>query len=277
MKEIFNRAINAALVAGQKIMEIYTTDDFDITKKQDLSPLTKADRAAHEIIVSLIKEDNIPILSEEGKAIPFTNRADWYEFWLVDPLDGTKEFIKRNDEFTVNIALIRKGSPAFGVVFAPALKDLYIGIPGKGSWLIKHPKATNDFDTLCNKGSLLKSNQTEQSHARSYRVVASRSHLNKETENYLDALRTKYGEVEIVSKGSSLKLCMVASGEADEYPRLGPTMEWDVGAAHAVVTGAGKKVIQLNSINTGDKVYWERMQELKYNKENLLNPYFLVI
>ncbi|MFC2079905.1 3'(2'),5'-bisphosphate nucleotidase CysQ [Bacteroidota bacterium] len=265
MIELYNLAIRSALEAGRKIIEVYNSSDFEITEKSDQSPLTIADRAAHELIVSYLEKTNVPILSEEGKSIPYEERENWSVFWLVDPLDGTKEFIKRNDEFTVNIALIEEGKPVFGVVYAPALEDLYVGVVGAGSWLVKKPDSFINIQSIKAEGVSLKS-ISQSKEKTSYRVVASRSHLNPDTENYLQQLRTIHKEVEIVSKGSSLKLCMVASGKADEYPRLGPTMEWDVGAAHAVVKGAGKSV----------KIFGTE-EELNYNKENLLNPYFLVI
>ena len=263
MQQHHDLAITAALESGKKILEIYDTGDFDVTEKSDHSPLTRADRAAHEVITKALENSGFPVLSEEGRDIPHEERRLWNTFWLVDPLDGTKEFIKRNGEFTVNIALIKQGAPAFGVVYAPVLEDLYIGIPGEGAWILTKPAPKSTLEEIKQKGTPLpdahKTNHT------AYRVVASRSHLNAETETYIEKLTSSHGTVETVSKGSSLKLCMVASGEAHEYPRLGPTMEWDVAAAHAVVLGAGKKV---TIFGTG--------QPLQYNKADLLNPYFLV-
>jgi 3'(2'), 5'-bisphosphate nucleotidase len=265
MTEIYNIALKASVEAGNRIMEIYSSDDFHVTEKEDKSPLTLADRASHEIIMKHLEGSGLPVLSEEGRDIPFQDRSNWQTFWLVDPLDGTKEFIKRNGEFTVNIALVHHGKPQFGVVYVPVPEELYVGIPGNGSWFVRHPAATINLDELFKEGIEMNSEKHEL-HGRAYRVVASRSHLNDETQQYLDEVRDRKGEIEVVSSGSSLKLCLVASGEADEYPRLGPTMEWDVAAAHAVVKGAGKKVKVLGSED-----------ELSYNKKNLLNPYFLVI
>jgi 3'(2'), 5'-bisphosphate nucleotidase len=262
MEKTYNIAIKASLEAGKRILEIYNTDDFQVTEKSDHSPLTKADKAAHNIIVSYLEGTGIPILSEEGRDIPYKERKSWTKFWLVDPLDGTKEFIKRNGEFTVNIALIENGKPIFGVVYAPVLKDLYVGIVGEGAWLLSNQDDDVEIDQIRINGNRLPAPRTAH---RAYRLIASRSHMSQETTDYIETLKSEHPQIEILSKGSSLKLCLVASGEADEYPRLGPTMEWDIGAAHAVVAGAGKTV----------KIFGST-EDLKYNKEDLLNPYFLV-
>ncbi len=279
---LYNTAIKAAVEAGQAILEVYRGDDFQVTEKEDHSPLTKADRAAHNVIISYLESTDIPILSEEGRDIPFSARSGWEQFWLVDPLDGTKEFIKRNGEFTVNIALISSGSPAYGVVYAPVLGNLYVGIPGEGAWLLNHLANDIRLKDVKQNGTRLPDGGSGGVSESPFRVVASRSHLNDKTKQYLEQIRDKNGEIEIVSKGSSLKLCMVATGEADVYPRLGPTMEWDVAAAHAVVSGAGKNVFRLKEIgkvsNSQEKfaTRWEKDGKLKYNKQSLLNPYFLV-
>jgi 3'(2'), 5'-bisphosphate nucleotidase len=273
MMELYNKAIKAAVAAGKAILEVYQGDDFQVSEKNDKSPLTKADRAAHKVIVSHLEKTGIPILSEEGRDIPFEERSGWDRFWLVDPLDGTKEFIKRNGEFTVNIALIKNGRPVFGVVYAPVLRHLFVGIPGEGAWLSDHPDEDFDLERVRITGTSLPDSGIDA--LASYKVVASRSHLNHETEQYLEQIKSIKGEIEVVSKGSSLKLCMVATGEADVYPRLGPTMEWDVAAAHAVVSGAGKHVYILKE-GENKQGKWENNGELLYNKENLLNPYFIV-
>jgi 3'(2'), 5'-bisphosphate nucleotidase len=275
MMELYNIAIRAAVEAGDAILKVYHSDDFRVTEKEDRSPLTQADRAAHKVIVAHLEKTGIPVLSEEGRDIPFEERSAWDRFWLVDPLDGTKEFIKRNGEFTVNIALIAAGQPVFGVVYAPVLENLYVGIPGVGAWLLDRPKADTALENVKTSGTILPDTGTVDQSASPYRVVASRSHLNTETAQYLEQIRAAEGEIEIVSNGSYLKLCMVASGEADVYTRLGPTMEWDVAAAHAVVSGAGKHVFRLKKGETKEGK-WEKDGELRYNKENLLNPYFLV-
>ena len=237
---------NIALGAGNTIMEIYNRD-FSIEYKDDKSPLTEADLASNEVIIKALEKYNIPILSEEGKLIAYDERKEWEYYWCIDPIDGTKEFIKKNGEFTVNIALIHKDTPILGVVYAPAMNDMYIAKKGEGAFKNgeKLPLKTNP--DLKQKMS----------------VVASKSHLSDETQAFIDALDTK--EIEQVSKGSSLKLCMVAEGEADIYPRLAPTMEWDTAAADAVVREAGKMTYQ-----------FENELPVVYNKVDLLNPWFVV-
>jgi 3'(2'), 5'-bisphosphate nucleotidase len=234
--------------AGEAIMQIYRRD-FNIEYKDDKSPLTEADLKANEIICnSLVKlYPDIPIMSEENKQTDYAIRKDWDAYWCIDPIDGTKEFIKKNDEFTVNIALIEKNKPVLGVVYAPAIEELYKAKEGKGAF---------------KNGERLPLKTNENPKERLF-VVASKSHLSKETQEFIDKLDTK--EIEQVSRGSSLKLCMVASGEADIYPRLAPTMEWDTAAADAVVREAGKMSYQ-----------FENNQPMVYNKEDLLNPWFVV-
>lgn len=263
MKSNFEVAIKAALNAGKAILEVYEQDDFGIEAKGDDSPLTAADQRAHQIIHEALVETSLPVLSEEGKDIPYMNRSWWSDFWLVDPLDGTKEFIKRNDEFTVNIALVRDGRVDFGVVYAPVLREMYLGVPGLGAFRCKEEKYFDQpFDYLIQFSTPL---PIEEQNDTYLRVVASRSHYNAETDDFVNALDHQGKEISLVSRGSSLKLCMVASGEADIYPRLGPTMEWDTAAAHAVVKASGKNVYRADD-----------GLELEYNKENLLNPYFVV-
>ena len=211
--------------AGDSIMQIYE-QDFEVEYKQDSSPLTLADKKASDIIEDGLNRlsVNFPILSEEGKKFPYKERKYWEYFWLVDPLDGTKEFIKKNDEFTVNIALIHKDTPVLGVVYAPALDVCY--------WAKQDEGAFKDGQKLPLKAA----NQRD-----TYKIVASRSHMSDETQVFIDAINTRK-EKELISIGSSLKICLVAEGEADIYPRLGPTMEWDTGAAHAIVDESGKSL-----------------------------------
>lgn len=242
--------LDIARQAGAAIMEIYA-GDHSVEYKDDNSPLTAADKAAHRIIVAGLERayPDIPILSEEGAEIPYAERCHWRRFWLVDPLDGTKEFIKQNGEFTVNIALIEVGRPVLGVVFLPARNIMYSGRPGAGAWrqdggqapVRIHVRETTDP-------------------AAGLTVVMSRSHPTPELEQYLKQIKI----ARALPVGSSLKLCVVAEGQADLYPRLGPTMEWDVAAGHAVVEAAGGSVMTLDG------------QPLRYNKRNLLNPYFIV-
>ncbi len=238
-------AKQAAIKASAEILKIYESGDFSVEAKADNSPLTLADKAAHNAIVAELDPLGIPILSEEGSEIPFDVRKEWDYFWMIDPLDGTKEFIKRNGEFTVNIALIHQGKVVLGVVQAPILNQMYWATKDKGAFKDSVPIQVNAFNK---KDEGLK-------------VVASRSHLNDETQEFLDALH----HPEVVSKGSSLKLLLVAEGAADLYPRYAPTMEWDTAAAQIIVEESGGKVTIKDS---QDKVI--------YNKENLLNPWFLV-
>ncbi|WP_310993564.1 3'(2'),5'-bisphosphate nucleotidase CysQ [Aequorivita marina] len=255
-------ALQAGLLAGKKIMEIYR-QDFQVELKADQSPLTKADQEANQVILDSLKPTGIPVISEEIKNMPYEERATWNSCWIVDPLDGTKEFVKKNGEFTVNIALIENGVPVLGVVFWPVNHKLYFASDDIGSFSItlKDDPLHTDIDTLIGQATKLET----QTKTKPYTVVASRSHLSEETEEFIEKCRTEYGDVELVSRGSSLKLCMVAEGSAHVYPRLAPTMEWDTAAAHAVAKYAGCKVL-----------HFETRKELKYNKENLLNPYFIV-
>lgn len=243
-----------AKTAGEAIMAVYEKD-FEVEFKADESPLTEADKAAHNIIVAGLLEldlrngTDIPVLSEEGKGIAFSDRKGWECFWLVDPVDGTKEFVKKNGEFTVNIALICQGVPVLGVVYAPALDACYWAKKGKGAF---------------KGGEKLPLQAAAQ--RTSYKIVASRSHMSEETKRYIANIETDK-EKELVSIGSSLKMCLLAEGEADIYPRLGPTMEWDTGAAHAVMLEAGMDIVTYGESDSP--------QRLSYNKENLLNPFFI--
>jgi len=242
--------VEIAKRAGQQILAVYNTD-FDVTTKGDNSPLTQADLAAHREIVAGLGEltPDLPILSEESAEIPWGQRRHWQRYWLVDPLDGTKEFIKKNGEFTVNIALIENGKPIVGVVHVPVSGVTYLGADGAGAQKLESDGTAHMI-------------RVRVPAAQPARVVASRSHRSADVDAYLENL----GEHEIVSMGSSLKLCLVAEGAADVYPRLGPTSEWDTAAAHAIVSAAGGTVVEAA---TG--------QPLVYNsKETLLNPYFIV-
>lgn len=262
--DLLKEVIGISVEAGKAILDIYNGNDPGITIKADSSPLTRADRASHDVIVRRMESiSSFPLMSEEGSAIPYEERKGWDTFWLIDPLDGTKEFIKKNGEFTVNIALIHEGAPVMGSVYCPVLRRLYFGYEASGSFMLDDL----GFDNIPEYNSLLKKAQKLPlvNPREIFTVVASRSHANAETEKYLEKLRKEHGQLRIVSKGSSLKLCMVAEGVADLYPRLGPTMEWDTAAAHAVVRYAGGTV---NSFDSG--------MSLLYNKENLVNPYFIV-
>ena len=261
MSEKLLLAIKAALFAGKEILDVYSSDDFEIKLKSDDSPLTIADQLAHETIINILKETSIPILSEEGKNIPFEERQDWEYYWLVDPLDGTKEFIKRNGEFTVNIALIKKDTPVLGVIYVPVTKDLYFSENEMGAFKAINIDAETDINqltTLSFKLPFFTDNEI-------FTVVGSRSHMNSETEEFIANLKAKHGIVDFISKGSSLKICMVAEGLANIYPRFAPTMEWDIAAGHAIALGAGCTVTQA-----------DEKTPLIYNKSDLLNPWFIV-
>jgi len=261
MRKELSIAVEAALEAGKAIMKIYESGDFDVTIKGDNSPLTRADLASHEVIMNRLKATGIPVLSEEGKAIPVQERQAWETLWIVDPIDGTKEFIKRNGEFTVNIALVQSGRPVLGVIFVPVSGDLYFGTVQEGA-----RKATSGSADWSPKEWMTQSQSIPFDQGkRPHTVVASRSHMSAETEDYIQALRDEFGEVELISKGSSLKLCLVAEGRADCYPRFAPTMEWDTAAGQAICSSAGCEVLN-----------WETSEELDYNRDNLLNPWFLV-
>ncbi len=235
--------------AGDAIMDIYS-GEFDVELKGDNSPLTAADKASHDVILDGLHKHfpGIPILSEEGRDIPYEERSQWRRFWLVDPLDGTKEFIKRNGEFTVNIALVEEGTAVAGVVYVPEQEKTYLGISEKGAWLRTGEEIPVEIKVR------------EANDEAGLTVVMSRSHPSPELAEYLE----KINVADALPVGSSLKLCVVAEGRADIYPRLGPTMEWDTAAGHAVVEAAGGTVTQVDG------------EPLRYNKENLLNPYFIV-
>lgn len=244
------QAILAAENASKAILEVYHSGDFQAEAKGDQSPLTLADKRAHQVIVAGLESSKLPILSEEGKSIPYEERKDWTYFWMVDPLDGTKEFLKRNGEFTVNIALIHQGRPVVGVVAVPVTGDVYYAAEGEGAFLKRGGQII----------PLPKRKPADLS-AAGLRVVASRSHMSDETQAFVNGLK----DPQLVSKGSSLKFMLLAEGLADVYPRYAPTMEWDTAAAHAVVSEVGLKTLEFNT-----------PVELRYNKANLLNPYFLV-
>ena len=256
VKKLIDKAISASLEAGGAIMEVYGSGDFEVEKKADNSPLTLADRKSQEVIARILNDTGIPVLSEEGKHLPYNERKKWEWLWIVDPLDGTKEFIKRNGEFTVNIALIHNCRTVAGVIYVPVKNELYFS-DGEASY---YSKIING--TLGDLKKLPLNNEQKNKLV----VVASRSHLNEDTKLFIEKLKKdSEKELEMVSAGSSLKFCLVASGEADIYPRYAPTMEWDTAAGHAIVKTAGFNVYDIIKGN-----------ELEYNKEDLYNPYFIV-
>lgn len=251
---------NISIKAGQIIMNIYKKD-FTVDYKDDNSPLTEADTKSNEFICNALKNlyPNIPIMSEENKQVSYEERKEWEYYWCIDPIDGTKEFIKKNDEFTVNIALIYKNTPILGVVHAPALGEIYFAKKGEGAF--KEMFSSQSSELRVQKLPL----KINSDSSKSISVVASKSHMSDETQDFVDNLALSTEHLTLVSKGSSLKFCMVATGEADIYPRLAPTMEWDTAAADAIVREAGKMTYQYDS-----------NIPVVYNKENLLNPWFVV-
>ena len=241
--------------AGDKIMRIYQ-QDFEVNYKKDNSPLTKADIKSNEIIVKSLKElyPKIPILSEENKEVPYNIRKNWEYFWLIDPLDGTKEFVKKNGEFTINIALIYKDTPVLGIVYAPTLEILYYAQKEKGAFKQEKNRKPQRLPICTNTNNDI------------LKVIVSKSHYNQETKDFVNNLKNKFKKtIEFIRIGSSLKLCLIAEGKADIYPRLAPTMEWDIAAGQAIVEQTGGEVVEYNT-----------QTPLKYNKENLLNPWFMV-
>jgi 3'(2'), 5'-bisphosphate nucleotidase len=274
MDDLILTAIGAAISAGKAIMAVYDTD-FTVEKKSDKSPLTLADQRSHDIIAQRLEPTDIPILSEEGKSIPAQTRRQWDTLWIVDPLDGTKEFIKKNDEFTVNIALVTQGTPVMGVIFIPAQNVLYIASQTLGahrlsdarmlSQLSHEPESNADSITLAQVISSSQRLPLFEPTTDPYCVVGSRSHATPELEAFVDEKRAQYPSVDFLSAGSSLKFCLVAEGKAAIYPRLGPTMEWDTAAGQAIAVASGARVY-----------VQETGQPLTYNRTELLNPYFIV-
>ena len=266
MKELLFVAITTALKAGGGIMKIYERD-FTVEEKEDKSPLTEADKISHKIIVTHLHD--FPILSEEGKEVSYRDRKNWRKLWIVDPLDGTKEFIKRNGEFTVNIAFVDSGVPVMGVVYAPALNLLYYGGECFGAFKVEKVDFSllediTSMETFWNQISDVSISLPVLDERKEVVVVASRSHRNPETEEFIKELEDRFGKVKIISQGSSLKLTAVAEGKADVYPRIAPTMEWDTAAGQAIVEAAGGKVLEYGT-----------EKPLRYNRENLLNHYFV--
>lgn len=259
---LLTTAITASISAGKAIMEIYENEDFQIEAKDDNSPLTIADKKANDIINKALIPTNIPIISEENQQLAFKERKDWEQCWIVDPLDGTKEFIKRNGEFTVNIALIVKGKPKLGVIFAPALKMLYFADVLEGKAFKVGVSEENNSSKLITSAKEINPCSIEGD----IKVVGSRSHMNKDTLDFMESLKSEHNkEMEIVSKGSSLKFCLVAEGAAHIYPRFAPTMEWDTAAGQAICEAVGLNVCFRKTGNP-----------ITYNRENLLNGHFLV-
>jgi 3'(2'), 5'-bisphosphate nucleotidase len=269
MNTLLHTAITASIHAGKEILSVYHSD-FAIEHKEDKSPLTLADKKSHEIISSYLMKSGYPVLSEEGAKIPYEQRAKWRKLWVVDPLDGTKEFVKRNGEFTVNIALIENQHPVIGVIYVPINEMLYFGTRAVGSFKINLSEEIKQniiedkisLQLLIEKSEKLPNNKNKNK----YTVVGSRSHMSPETEAFINEIKNKKGDIEMVSAGSSLKLCMIAEGKADIYPRFAPTMEWDTAAGQAILESIHFKLIDAES-----------KEALQYNKENLINPWFIAM
>lgn len=255
-------AMKAAIKAGSEIMRINEDGNFQIESKKDNSPITLADKSANNIINEFLKSTGIPIISEENIETDFSERKRWDSCWIVDPLDGTKEFINKNGEFTVNIALVKNNKPVFGVIYIPVSKELYFGdvVEGRSFKMI--------FDTNTFEEDLLK--YAEEIFPRSVQgiilIAGSRSHINEETLKFIEGIKKKYSqEVKVIPKGSSLKFCLIADGTMNIYPRIGTTMEWDTAAGHAICKAVGLRVIDVQT-----------SRELVYNKQNLKNNSFVV-
>jgi len=258
--------LKIAKEAGDAILDVYDTE-FTVERKEDKSPLTLADKRSDEIISSALNRlyPEIPVLSEEGRSIPFAERKAWEHLWVVDPLDGTKEFVKRNGEFTVNIALIYNSEPVVGVIYIPVTQIFYFAKRGVGAYKRAY---TTEMESIDEDNTLLHGAERlplPDALHRPFTVVASRSHMSQETEEYINKLKKLHGEVAIISAGSSIKLCMVADGRADVYPRLGPTMEWDTAAGQAIAEEAGGELIDAAT-----------EKAVRYNREDLLNSSFIV-
>ena len=267
LKAYADLAAEAAVKAGQAIMEVYESPetDWEVERKADNSPLTLADRKAHAVICGYLCETPFHILSEEGRHAEYAERKDVETMWIVDPLDGTKEFLKRNGEFTVNIALCHEGSPVVGAIYVPARRQLYTGIVCADESEAFRKTLGEDFEPVSCEKLPLKGGAAHRMGGGTFVVVASRSHLSEETEQFVERMRSEHGNVELRSAGSSLKICLVAEGEADVYPRLAPTMEWDTAAGHAIAKAAGCEVYHI-----------DEKTPLCYNKEDLHNPWFIV-
>jgi 3'(2'), 5'-bisphosphate nucleotidase len=273
-------ALLAAKDAGRAILDVYN-QNFDISYKKDHSPLTQADQRSHSIIVSHLSDltgERLPILSEEGESSSYKQRRRWEYFWMVDPLDGTKEFIKKNDEFTVNIAQIHQNRPILGVIYVPVKDVFYFAGDGLGAYridnsdilaigtkrLVKNDSARVLETILARSIKLPDDKHRFEKKDSQITIVGSRSHATKELEAFIETMRKKHEQVEFISAGSSLKLCLVAEGRADIYPRLGPTMEWDTAAGQVIVEQAQGSVLN-----------YDMDEPLRYNKKNLLNPWFI--
>jgi 3'(2'), 5'-bisphosphate nucleotidase len=263
--KLLKLAVKAALRAGDEILKVYETD-FAVITKSDNTPVTQADKISGRRITSILKESGYPVISEEEEVPSYRVRESWERVWIVDPLDGTKEYVKRNGEFAVNIALVENGKPVIGVIYAPVFRDIYFGARGLGSFKITQ----NDVIIELTKKNLPDNlfqyarRLPIQPLPKTYTVVASRSHLSKEVSARIKDLENMYGKVDLISVGSSIKQCWVAEGRAHEYPRFGDTMEWDTAAGQCILEETGSRLVE-----------YESREPVHYNKEKMLNPFFI--
>lgn len=259
MTNYISVSCEAAVKAGKLIMEIYQEKELDIRNKADKSPVTRADLESSALICKILKSTGFPVITEETSIPEYQIRKSWNYYWLVDPLDGTKEFIKRNDEFSVNIALIEKNIPALGVIYIPAKQLLYLGIKNTGTW-----KLTNCISFGSSEQKLLLGNPVKcEPDKQALIIITSRSHLSDKNRTFIYKAENTYNKVNIISSGSSYKLCLLAEGKADVYPRFGPTSEWDTAAGEVI---AGNMGILFRTLAG---------TPLQYNKNDLLNPDFI--
>lgn len=259
MEKLINIAIKAAIAGGDEILKIYQLDDFGVEIKHDNSPVTLADKASSKAINSYLNQTNIPVLSEEDEHTAFPIRKHWNKLWVVDPLDGTKEFIKKNDEFAVNIALVEDKKPVFGIIYIPTTEELFVG--GKTIGAFKFLKKEVELPNFNFKNSTQLPTQVNKN---KYIVTGSRSHNSTETEDFVKDLKADHKNIEYVKVGSSIKFCRLAEGKIDLYPRFQLCMEWDTASGHAILQGIGKEVVTI-----ADKT------PLVYNKESLYSPFFI--
>lgn len=259
----FISAIELALEAGSIIMDVYESHNLEVTYKADDSPLTRADMLSHNLLVNGLEKIGYPVISEEGDPELYNKRLDWPRYWLVDPLDGTKEFVKRNGEFTVNIALIENNKPVWGIIYAPVLLSLYAGIVGRGAWIWEHAQLNCFKNTdFIQRRQLL----PLRSKNKSLIVIGSKSYLSDSTKKFIKRLERLEGNLEFISAGSSLKFCSIATGEADIYPRMDSIMEWDIGAGEAIVLAAG-----------GIMVKWPEQTEIEFTASDMRSPCFVAV
>jgi len=267
-QSLLKLAISASVTAGNEILKVYNTN-FYVETKSDDTPVTAADKAASDSIIKNLASTNIPVLSEEDEQFPYSERKNWKHIWIVDPLDGTKEFVKRNGEFTVNIALIEDQQPVIGVIYCPVFKDLYYACKGLGSFKVdKHDvlailnSSHNIIEALIKKAKKM----PLQSLPKNYTIIASRSHLSKELYAHIDKHKLEGKIIDTINVGSSVKMCWVAEGKAHEYPRFGTTMEWDTAAGQCILEQAGGQLIDL-----------ETNLPMIYNREHLKNQNFIAL